>query len=129
MKEEIAPQQPQAEKTESELIAEFMGGTFYDSADPDHPNKWWFRNQPHEGYRKDATHLTLGLRYSCDWSWLMPVVEKIESIEENMHVVINRNMCHVQFVGSTHRCESKIQAVYQAVVEFIKWYNTQPKQL
>lgn len=125
---------PEDKTKDNELIAQFMGGVFYGPDDLDHPNKWWFNNQPHEGYRSDAHHLTSGLRYHSDWSWLMPVVEKIETLYDtgifydghrqpevhNVRIYAKRGGSGtiVIFYG-----KSKIETTYNAVVEFIKWYN------
>ena len=67
------------------------------------------------------------LEFHSDWNWLMPVVEKIES----------ENIVCFKFQGNNCYCEgnfkygitapSKINAVYNACVEFIKWYNNKNK--
>jgi hypothetical protein len=68
--------------------------------------------------------------YHSDWNWLMEVVEKIESKGFDVH--INTCVCRVSDVGEdrfedieTFNSNSKLQAVYQAVLEFIKWYKNQ----
>ena len=69
--------------------------------------------------------------YHSDWNWLMEVVEKIESL--GYWVEILGGMHNVCSIGLTNNIESfiyldsesKIEAVYNAVVEFIKWYNEQ----
>ena len=77
------------------------------------------------------------LKYHEDWNWLMVVVEKIESLEifdrmgrfnintknfdENYtSFITDKDEDFIQCEG-----ETKIEAVYNAVVEFIKWYNNQ----
>lgn len=77
---------------------------------------------------------TMELRYHESWDWLMPVVEKIESF------IFDENNSYNVTIGSTNYCiiqdsngdsveiikdngETKLETVYQAVVEFIKWYN------
>ena len=77
------------------------------------------------------------LKYHEDWNWLMVVVEKIESLGYNidtMKVDITKyqssQFCGIYIDGKriyTNYCETKIEAVYNACVEFIKWYNTQNK--
>jgi len=59
-----------------------------------------------------------------DWNWLMEVVEKIESKGFDVH--INTCVCRISDVGEdrfedieTFNSNSKLQAVYQAVLEFI----------
>lgn len=79
-----------------------------------------------------------GLKFHNDWNWLIQVVEKIESQNfENeakdcisfMVKIINtscqiidifKDRFQIQTFGNT-----KIEAVYQAVVVFIEWYNKQ----
>lgn len=79
--------------------------------------------------------------YHSSWEWLMPVVEKIESIKDEHHghfgVYISSNSCTIQ--GTKLRLDkpmanppiyfnnvvlgTKLDSTYQAVVTFIKWYN------
>ena len=65
--------------------------------------------------------------YDTSWEWLMPVVEKIEQTNEGCTlVIIEDERCHIvnqigfeiDSVGHT-----KIEAVYNACLIFIKWYN------
>ena len=96
-------------KKEDTLISEFMG----------------FK---HNGVY--FAHMAVGHKvyYHSSWDWLMPVVEKIETIGEDgggyflssrgNHASYGMFFCII--VG-----ESKIDAAYKATVEFIKWYNEQ----
>lgn len=68
--------------------------------------------------------------YHSDWNWLMEVVEKIESKGFDVH--INTCVCRISDVGEdrfedieTFNSNNKIQAVYNACIEFVKWYNNQ----
>ena len=84
------------------------------------------------------------------WNWLMEVVEKIENLpsrtlqgtyylgnEVKIYKAINTNThyCEINLVKeSGYRIvsiqfnkESKIKSVYDACLEFIKWYNEQNK--
>ena len=88
--------------------------------------------------------------YHSDWNWLMEVVEKIENLpsrtlqginylgnEVKIYKAINTNThyCEINLVKeSGYRVvsiqfnkESKIKSVYDACLEFIKWYNEQNK--
>lgn len=83
----------------------------------------------------------LGLKYHSSWDWLMPVVEKIESLGVNFWTVknkvkltivgelarkLNDSLYDTEFEGYDFEYyieDTKIEAVYQAVVEFIKWYK------
>ena len=62
----------------------------------------------------------------------MPVVEKIESMGYDFTMI--KNYCRITTntggtfeneLGSANQ-ETKIAAAYKLVIEFIKWYNTQP---
>ena len=98
-------------------------------------------------------------KYHSSWDWLMPVVEKIESLrikgkyekhnneivncEYLFTVVISDKQCIInnyiipQYYGIEEdllklydcRNTSKIDAVYKAVIEFIKWYNENTSKL
>ena len=59
--------------------------------------------------------------YNSDWNWLMEVVEKIESLDiyYNEYIDYNSSM----FASGKIELSTKIEAVYNACVEFIKWYN------
>lgn len=64
------------------------------------------------------------LKFHSDWNWLMEVVEKIESIK-GTQIFINGISCEIMFKGRviSKHFNTKIEAVYNACVEFIKWYN------
>jgi hypothetical protein len=130
------------------LIAEFMGGKEVD----------WFaervvilplEHQKHlglpaiinkENYRTWANSYILEneIMYKFSWDWLMPVVEKIESLGyvsyiEKMNVNYEQHRVYFNEHGSLlevargARNESKLLAVYDAVVDFIEWYNKNKK--
>ena len=92
----------------------------------------------------------IDLIFHSDWNWLMQVVEKIENLpsrtlqgthysgnEVKIYKAINTNThyCEINLVKeSGYRIvsiqfnkESKIKSVYDACLEFIKWYNEQNK--
>jgi hypothetical protein len=108
----------------NKLIAEFLG---YTQPHPDYPCATYW-------YKKDESPLTL-LSFDSDCNWLMEVVEKIESfvdknkcakynftIEQSFVEIIDNNTSDI--VVEIDR-DTKIEAVYNACVEFIKWYNGQ----
>ena len=103
---------------DNKLIAEFLG---YSQPHPDYPDTTYW-------YKKNFTPLTI-LSFDTDWNWLMEVVEKIESL--GFEVQIYKKTCFIYKLGNTltigKDSETKIQAVYNACVVFIKWYNKQPK--
>lgn len=104
----------------NKIIAEFLG---FDILSNDRYN-----------YQGEIT--TSLPEFNSDWSWLMVVVEKIESIYENRFVIeISDNMCEITGFEvdnnpKIYKCGSnKKEAVYMACVEFIKWYNQQSEKV
>lgn len=71
------------------------------------------------------------LKYHEDWNWLMKVVEKIESLDFIFEILSTRvDIADYRVIAFKKRFEpiikeTKIEAVYNACVEFIKWYNEQ----
>lgn len=71
------------------------------------------------------------MNYHSDWNNLMPVVMEIEamgvytSIEKKVNGDnwVTFDSIEENFVSKQWRVKSKIEAVWLAVVEFIKWYN------
>tara|TARA_A100000172_G_scaffold74774_1_gene57118 strand:+ start:288 stop:563 length:276 start_codon:yes stop_codon:yes gene_type:complete len=86
---------------DNKLIAEFMGYVYVDSPKNELPP------------------------YHLSWDWLMPVVEKIESLG----YWVNRNDGDItisnksDMVVVTPMSSGGIDMMYKAVVEFIKEYN------
>ncbi len=74
------------------------------------------------------------LKFHKDWNWLMLVVEKIESLRFKVNMFGFNEDLKTYYI-SIHNSEngtvsiinevglSRIEAVYNACVEFIKWYN------
>jgi len=106
----------------NKLIAEFMGLIKY--------------NEQHDGMYCAET-MELGdfpilfqdNQYNTSWDSLMPVVEKIESLGHELIIAesrckINHNTDHsIEEVINIDIIGSKIEATYQAVVDFIKEHN------
>lgn len=66
------------------------------------------------------------LEYHSSWDWLMPVVEKIALIAEYYSGYREEIYDKCGVVLSLHVCVS-ITTVWEKVIEFIQWYNTQSK--
>ena len=107
----------------NKLIAEFMGLI---ETEPG----YLYNDQFEKAFLKDY------LGYNSSWDWLMPVVEKIDSIlPDDQYVSINYNNCTIDiysfppFVFNsltiTGEGISKIHATWNCVCEFITWYNEQ----
>lgn len=85
--------------------------------------------------------------YHSSWDWIMPVIEKIEALNDDtvdkVWVSINGRECgmwtyfdasDVLRAGSGNNpfkikrtASTKIESVWLAVVDFITWYNTNKK--
>jgi hypothetical protein len=97
------------------------------------------KNSKYTAYWKNKNTLAQfkpeALRYHKSWDWLMPVVDKIENTGDGF--ISRVTGCRIEgylcdFVDQENTeislqfsQTSKIEAVYKAVVEFIKWYNSQ----
>lgn len=120
----------------NKLIAEFMGlkpievfGSYSISKDQVSVN-CKTESEAFESFCKST-------KYHLDWNWLMEVVEKIESIvwehlnDTSFNVTIGATLyCVIQdnnggVIEIIGEGKSKIESVYIACVEFIKWYNKQ----
>jgi len=124
------------------LIVEFMGSKVQsDLTCKPYPSKlpYWAMRL----YNFDTMKIG-GYEYHESFDWLMPVVEKIESLAtdhiDKIYVSINGKSCMiwnyydpVEVIrtigsGSTYKikkvAETKLLATYEAVVDFVKWYNT-----
>jgi hypothetical protein len=112
---------------ENELIAVFM--------DYKLENGYWVATTSHE----DDTFLGKHLLFHRSWDWLMPVIEKIETIDRLGGVVtITQNHCKIfsrmlgdkTVMSNRGQCyqeaNTKLSNTYEAVVEYIKWYNALP---
>lgn len=76
------------------------------------------------------TYNLKSLRFHNDWNWLMEVVKKIESLEFNCEISTDSctiHSCLGYEVFETYN-NTKIEAVYNACVDFILWYNKQTAQ-
>lgn len=117
----------------NKLIAEFMGAEF--------------GKTPYERGEQDVlkyievthglqVHPWSKLEYNSNWSWLMPVVDKIYKMGNQICInyytasgVIECMIYHLGINDPTIQSQSgdSIKSVWQAVIDFIQWYNTKPK--
>ncbi|KKN20936.1 hypothetical protein LCGC14_0930470 [marine sediment metagenome] len=74
------------------------------------------------------------LQYDSSWDWLMPVVDKIELLSPSRRTFTHVDMMEefsweVSLGGNGIYISkvSKIDAMYNGVVKFIKWYNKKKK--
>lgn len=99
---------------ENKLISEFMGYKTYE-----HTDSVAITLTEDNGFSTDYGHVHT--KYHTSWDWLMPVVEKIEN-HLGYAVTIVQNSCYTESMGGEER-DSKLEATYKTVVEFIKYYN------
>jgi len=92
---------------EKKLVARFMGYT--DGSD------FQYLSHPSTGYDTDIDTLD----YDTDWNWIMSVVEKI----------CEYSLVYKEEVDKKRRIRivADKQAVIDAAIQFIQWYNTQSK--
>ncbi len=119
------------------LIAKFMGYE-YEIGKGTQPTGWYTLIK--STLISDSTHREylcrndLEMKYHKSWNWLMVVVEEIE---KSTPYKINILECECEiysmvsdgFITSKNSVidksnDTKIEAVYEAIVEFIEWYNS-----
>lgn len=84
--------------------------------------------------RKKTVCEAYELRFNISWDWLMPVVEKIETLENkdgycyivNNQFALTKIQADQDIIVELTAIDKKM-SIYKAVVEFIKWYNQQEK--
>lgn len=116
----------------NKLIAEFMGIT----PRLESPDVYSYSDQPFFTVREYTAEAVMSaiagyVKYHSSYDWLMPVVEKIEGLGHDVSIL--KNAVGLQWCGigkfSSNNTKAtgttKIEAIYSAVVEFIKWYNKQ----
>lgn len=141
--------------SDNELIAIFIGFTrYFPNMKPEYPASKYYRYPRRDSVFHESCYVSdsvMGcsegkfesvnitqsrhvdtIPFQSSWNLLMPVVEKIENtlLKDGSYPSISigpDNYCAIfhpffEFLGEE---ESKIQCVYYAVVEFIKWYNQQ----
>lgn len=127
---------------ENKLIAEFMGYEFIDGEfRVPHSDKttnsnfseWCSTYGDIDGMFSVGYLLApSNLMFHSDWNWLIEVVEKIESLDYSIditasNVYINHSDDEFKQIVGFSDTYSKIEAVYNACLDFIKWYNEQNK--
>ena len=122
----------------NELFAEFLEWKKNEDGTFESPSKFfWEDKNAHMSWnvvRYDWK--PSDMLFDIDWNWLMEVVEKIENqyrskFSKNTFpcVSISSICCKISFYGNYEEVitnivrPTKIEAVYQACLEFIKWYN------
>lgn len=112
----------------NKLIANFMGGIDY------------LMKQHWKGLMSVEAELYYPeeMQFHKRWDWLMPVVEKIETICGESNIVkLHFQNNHICYFRNTHNIEvgkrgeniSKIKAVYTAVINFIEFQNERGEKI
>lgn len=123
----------------NKLIAEFMGYKEYDRGMWSKPElvKIILSNTYSEEWLRD-----IEMKYHLSWDWLMPVVDKIETMDcfvrTESYIEANERYFVTSVLKITPRSrdntnkvvsvfKSRLASVYDAVCEYIKWHNEQVK--
>ncbi len=103
---------------DNELIADFM--------DIAHPKEHYGRHRFNicGGFVPASS-----LKYHESWDWLMPVVQKIDQCYSLVGGLTNDYIREYEKVEGMLTNEYDITQTYRAVVDFIKWHNSQNKLL
>jgi hypothetical protein len=98
----------------NKLIAEFMGATPIMLGASKEYEMYGIIECIEDG--EDEKHFFIDdeLLFDQSWDWLMPVVERIEQVHEG----VPQELIHLSLFSTRDE-------VYNAVVDFIKWYNEQ----
>jgi len=135
---------------ENKLIADFMefrkvscirheNGKYFDYSLPDGfdlilDEEIEIESQRGWGLVSKDTVFISDLKFHSDWSWLIQVVDKIESVEDgkyDVNILKNGTQIVDYSSGGIEICNNvgkigyneKIEHTYQAVIKFIKWYE------
>ena len=139
--------------TGNELIAEFDGRKFKPykgnssytiEFDSYAACQKWIKENKADGYSPEIGYQLGTGQYHTSWDWLMPVVEKIskERLEHwdgtkctdiidtcypiTFNMPTENGKVMFRFKGfSLHEADTLIEAVWQAVIEFITWHTKQ----
>jgi hypothetical protein len=129
----------------NEVIAIFDGWEFHEG-DPNHKCNFCFAGDEPctpavDRFTKNGrTRFHYNMKYNYSWDLLMPVVEKVETLDGRKYsVVIEKDMCTIRdFMADkdiiyeasplVDLAASKIHATYTALYKFIQWYNQNKNQ-
>lgn len=121
-------------KENNKIIAEFLDWTLCSypthMKSPFHGrNVWWS-----PGTTKSFCCIEGEEFFKNSWEWLMPVVEKIESLDfvfqihHNVVNIFNGETKENGIYNETFQGKTKIKTVYNACIEFINFYNKQKEE-
>lgn len=103
-------------KTNNELIAEFLGVTPLYLGGSKEYEMYGVIDCIEDGEDKKHFFLEEEMLFDTDWNWLMPVVAKIEQLPDVYDI-------EEFLLIRDELATARIETTYDAVVEFIEWYN------
>jgi hypothetical protein len=103
-------------KETNELIAEFMGAIGTPKYNPTEWDIYITGCLDVDSDDENAKHFYTPeeMKYHTSWDWLMPVVEKIKDMGYDQQL---------DNIDNVLTCDLRKENLYNAVVEFIKFYN------
>lgn len=109
----------------NKIIAEFLGYNVVKEQD-------FLNSNYDENLLNDRLMIDRQLKYNSDWNQLMQVIEKIESLDyvfaiHNETVNVFNGQNNSQYYNEYFEYKTKIESVFNACLNFIKWYNEQNK--
>lgn len=109
--------------TDNELIAEFDGWTHFPTPKAKGKGYWSYPSRGYAHFGSDA------FRYDTSWDWLMPVVEKINTMEASEFNYDVARMTEFRLRKESLQklsITTPIDVVRREVVEFAKFYQQKP---
>lgn len=117
----------------NKLIALFMEGIIVENVVDDKGNCLFDMGKSR--LQNEQFWNSKSLKYHKSFDWLMPVLQKIEKyaiIEINYALVVTCRICYlgknkndkaINFYGDNNGGREPIEAIWDCVVEFLKFYN------
>lgn len=105
------------------------------------PIKQWTVPENDTLYGK--AHCNHKLYFDSDWNWIMAAIDEIETIDDKkyfseirrlkydkqQHVCRINSFRHIELPLAEGKAITKINSVFLAVIEFIKWHNIIKRQI
>jgi len=117
---------PEEIQENNELIAVFIGMTKGKNNDPRWKDCWFDDTIVINGFKNKM------LYFNNDWNWLMPVYTKInkyitERCFTDFKFATDTEQLHLNLWISLEDYSDTPLPLWKNIVEYIKWYNKQPK--
>lgn len=122
----------------NKIIAEFMGCYLVYDDPINYPEGYWHNDSSERNYPTNIEDF----EFHNNWNWLMEVVEEIESlgyitrithrksdvgffhemVVTNNSIIVAETLEKLTWINNAENY-SKMEAVYEACINFINWYN------